>query len=124
MEPEFRTWLAEQLAAGTEFLLAEIVDYELRRELLRAGKLRSVQRLDGLKAHWRYLPITTDVMLDAAALWAAARRQGLPTAATASLDVDVILAAQARKANAAVATTNVKHLGRFVDANVWQDIKE
>lgn len=123
MAPEFRDWLAEHIVGRTEIFLAEIVDYELRRELLRAGKTRSIQRLDGLKMHWRYLPITTDVMLDAAALWAAARQRGLPTAASTSLDIDVILAAQARRADAIVTTTNVAHMERFVEAKLWQDLQ-
>jgi hypothetical protein len=48
-----------------------------------------------LKAALRYLPITTEVMLQAAAFWAQMRRQGQPTAIDAALDGDVILAAQA-----------------------------
>jgi hypothetical protein len=64
----------------------------------------------------------------AADLWAAARRGGTPTAHPKSLDVDVILAAQiqlyerATNASVILATTNVRHLGQFVDARPWQDI--
>lgn len=35
-------WLADLIAAGTQVVIPEIVDYELRRELLRAGKNASV----------------------------------------------------------------------------------
>jgi hypothetical protein len=40
-------WTSQCLTAGHRLYIAEIVDYELRRELLRAGKTRSVTRLDG-----------------------------------------------------------------------------
>jgi hypothetical protein len=42
-----------------------------------------------------------------------------------TLDADVILAAQARRMDAAevvVATTNVQHLSRLVDAKLWRDV--
>ena len=64
----------------------------------------------------------------AASFWAEARRQGQPTASDESLDADVILAAQATTLNedtdegVVVATTNPRHLSRFVAASHWQDI--
>jgi predicted nucleic acid-binding protein len=62
-------------------------------------------------------------MLKAAELWAMARRVGQPTADPNELDCDVILAAQALSVNAIVATENVKHLARFVDASHWKDLR-
>ncbi|MCL1463350.1 hypothetical protein [Argonema galeatum] len=68
------------------------------------------------------------MMLKAAEFWATARRTGMPTADPKALDGDVILAAQATviAVNDAVivATTNVGHLSRFVDAREWRDIDE
>jgi hypothetical protein len=71
------------------------------------------------------LPITTEVMLLAAQLWAEARRAGTPTADPKALDGDVVLSAQAKleelKGNEViVATTNIKHLLQFVDAREWR----
>jgi hypothetical protein len=74
--------------------LPEIADYELRRELLRMKSSESIKRLDGLKTRLRYAPIVTEAMLSAAALWAAARSAGRPTADEKALDADAILAAQ------------------------------
>jgi toxin FitB len=50
-----------------------------------------------------------------------------PTAPDPALDADVILAAQATEVeqtgrSVAVATTNPRHLSRFVDARFWQEI--
>ncbi len=106
----------------------EIADYEVRRELLRADKKLGIARLDDLCASLTYLPLTTPVMRDAAGLWADARNAGRPTAHPYALDGDVILAAQARSAQAAygretvVVTTNVEHLSRYIDARLWSDI--
>jgi predicted nucleic acid-binding protein len=107
----------------------EIVDYELRRELLRSQKTASIARLDRFVAHptVTFLPITSTAMKLAAQLWARARQQGVPTADPQALDVDVILAAQVLAAGIppadfTVATSNVSHLSRFVPAGVWSAI--
>ncbi len=108
-------------------VLPEIIDYEVRRELLRVNKVKSIRRLDELKSELVYLPITTEVMLKAAEMWAQVRQQGKPTADNKALDGDVILAAQAilidsEKYRSIVATSNPKHLSLFVDTRNWQDI--
>jgi len=63
-----------------------MIDYEVRRELLRAGKLRGLRRLDVLKGTLYYQPLTTETMLTAAECWAEVRQQGRPTAATDALE--------------------------------------
>lgn len=75
-----------------------MADYEVRRELLRAGRLRSVERLDELAAELDYLPLDTASMRRAAEFWALARNLGTPTADPREIDADVILAAQAEAA--------------------------
>jgi predicted nucleic acid-binding protein len=95
--------------------------------LLRVNKIKSIRRLDDLKFALIYLPITTEVMLKAAQMWAQVRQQGKPTADDKALDGDVILAAQAiligsEEYPVIVATSNPKHLSLFVDARDWQDI--
>lgn len=120
-----KQWLWSSLAAGARVVVPEITDYEVRRELLRAGKVKSVARLDALAATTEYLPLTTAAMRKAAELWARARQKGQPTAGDDTIDVDVILAAQALTLGAGavvIATTNVSHLARFVPAELWQNI--
>ncbi|MDO8631064.1 MAG: hypothetical protein Q7R41_11290 [Phycisphaerales bacterium] len=113
-------WFLSVLDSDCVVFLPEIADYEVRRELIRAGKTRSVRRLDQVKEMLDYLPIDTRTMLQAATLWAEARRRGKPTADPKDLDGDVILAAQARLANAIVATNNIGHLDQFVDTREWR----
>jgi predicted nucleic acid-binding protein len=109
-------------------VVPEIADFEVRRELLRIGRKRSVQRLDQLKLNLVYAPITTTIMLLAAEYWAEARLKGQPTAPDLGLDADVIVAAQTTALEedfglpAVVATTNTAHLSRFVDARHWSAI--
>ncbi len=126
---EAALWLRRLLAAGVPVHVPEISDYEVRRELLRAGRTRSVTRLDRLAEDLGYLPLTTEAIRLAARFWADARKQGRPTASDESLDADVILAAQAAMLaeeegvdRVVVATTNVGHLSRFVTAEAWQEI--
>ena len=125
--PEFDAWFVARLRGGFGFLVPEIADYEVRRELLRLGSRRGVRRLDDAGRILGYLPLPTGVMRHAAELWAEARRSGRPTASAHALDADVILAAQAIALTGAgravvVATTNAKHLARFVDARPWSEI--
>ena len=120
-------WSQACLGAGHSIYVPEIVDYELRRELMRAGKSASIAELDGLKNALVYVPLTTACMLRAAELWALARNSGIPTADPKRLDIDVILAAQALTisvphADIVVATSNVGHLSRFVNAQEWSSI--
>jgi len=122
-----KEWLDELPVKGYEVILPEIADYEVRRELLRAGKTSGIKRLDQLKQAITYLPITTSAMLLAASFWAEVRKTGKPTADPKSLDGDVILAAQAKVEElydhqVIIATTNVKHLSLLVDAREWQMI--
>ncbi len=125
---ECKLWFNSLEPKGYTVVLPEIADYEVRRELLRAGKVVGIRRLDQLKATISYRPITTEVMLKAAELWAEARRRGRPTADPKALDGDVILAAQATLVaeegnEVIVATTNVGHLSQFVDAREWRLIQ-
>src|SRR5438105_2698125 len=99
---EITLWLERILTAGIEVIIPEIADYEVRRNLLLTGLLKSVERLDQLKNTLIYLPLNTQVMLKAAELWAEARKAGQPTADPQALDGDVILAAQALEAGAIV----------------------
>jgi hypothetical protein len=122
-----KNWLAHLAYKGVEVVIPEIADYEVRRELLRAGKERGLGRLDALKGMLGYAPITTPVMLKAAQFWASARKMGRQSADDASLDADMVLAAQAAAlvragGETVIATTNVRHLAVFSPARIWRDI--
>ena len=124
------TWAAEMERAGHKFIVPSIADYEVRRELERAGKSTGLLLLD----QWnnsepdRYLPLTDRALRLASKLWAQARRQGKPTADPKELDGDVLIAAQALDtgipfSDFVIATVNVGHLSVFAPAMLWSDIK-
>ena len=124
---ECKLWFNTLPQRNYTVMLPEITDYEVRRELLRIGKIKSIRRLDRLKLQIPYLPLTTETMLLAAQLWAEARLRGRPTAEPSALDGDVILAAQAillenERYEVVIATTNVGHLSQFIDAQEWRAI--
>ncbi len=126
---ECRNWLEGHLDAGTRAIVPEIVHYEIRRELIRLGKAKSLAALEVFceSEDDRFLPLNSKALRLAAELWADARRHGAPTADRHALDVDVILAAQIlayglKSADFIVATANVAHLARFVPAELWSNI--
>ena len=118
-------WVENAIRAGAEVIVPEIADYEVRRELIRARRKAGLVRLDACIGQVEFLPIETVATRRAAAFWAEARQQGRPTAPDLALDGDLILAAQAPtldRPDVVIATTNPKHLSRFVAAELWIDI--
>jgi predicted nucleic acid-binding protein len=109
-------------AAGNQIIVSELADYEVRRELIRAGKAQGIRRLDAFQRTLSMCPVSSSVLRTAAAIWAEARSRGKPTAHPKSLDADVIIAAQAEQLGAVLATSNVKHFADFVDAREWREI--
>ncbi len=117
------------VAAGTEVLIPAIADYEVRRELVRLGASAKLRNLDGLRARLTYLGVTAAAWDRAAEFWVLVRAAGLPTSHPQALDADAIQAGQAATAVGPgdvviIATTNVRHLGRFpgIDAHPWTTI--
>lgn len=122
-----RLWMENLLMRNISVYVPEVADYEVRRELIRAGKASSIMRLNNLKLLADYLPITTEAMLLASDMWAKARNMGIPTADSRALDADVVLVAQALSAglpasDIIVASVNVRHIARFVASDVWANI--
>ena len=120
-------WAANCLATGHHLYLPEVIDYEIRRELVRAKKTAGISKLNAFKGTLRYLPLTTDTMLLAADLWARSGQSGKPTGDPKKIDIDIILSAQALSlrvpvSDIIIATTNVGHLSLFVPADLWSNI--
>ena len=120
-------WYIQATANGAIVAIPEIADYEVDG-LISKGATDGVERLDKLHAELGYyIPISTAAMRRAAELWADARKKGIGTAGEKEIDADVILAAQAREFaglndSLTVATYNVRHLSRYLDARHWNAI--
>ena len=121
-------WVERLVRYRHTVCLPEICDYETRRDAIRRNAKDALAQLDNMAITLLYMPLTTEVMHRAAWLWAEARSHGLPTADRKSLDADVILAAQAQLLaevtgeRVVVATDNIRHLARFVEARSGQEI--
>jgi len=118
---DVRAWLAHAVAHH-EVLISEVVDYELRRELLRIDSHRSLNRLDELTRELTYVSMATSTWRAAAKLWATLRRRGKTTAAPNALDGDVLIAAQALAEGACVVTPNLRHFEAIAPALAWRDV--
>jgi predicted nucleic acid-binding protein len=115
--------MLDRSEAEDQIAIAEICDYEARRELIRRGATRQIENLDQIVSASIYVPLDTGTMRDAAAIWAQLRRRGQPTAPDEALDGDVILGAQAkRRGSHLVATENLRHLHRICNAIDWQKL--
>jgi predicted nucleic acid-binding protein len=128
-----KEWLYRLLSRSVYVVTSDICDYEVRRNLVLTSlsnpKLLGLDSLDVLQNVIDFLPLTKSVMREAAQLWAEARTQGIPTADAKNIDADVIIAAQWKLLKEehpgryiVVATTNIKHLQRFTEAEDWQNI--
>lgn len=109
---------------GTEFVVPEVVDYELRRKLLhlsqyasdptkRAASRKALMRLDKIGVILGRAAVTEPVAREAAQLWAEARGEGRATGHELSLDIDVLVASHCRLEQAEVLTLNKRHLERY-----------
>jgi predicted nucleic acid-binding protein len=120
-------WIEALLQNGKRVIVPAIADYEIRRELLRAGKSAGLKRLDNFCALLEFRPLEPAELVHAAQLWATLRQTGKATSHDHALDGDVILAAQALSlglpdSEFIVATTNVAHLSLMVPADLWKNI--
>ncbi len=123
-------WFYYLLSRSAKVITSSICNYEVKRELIRRKKVQEIKNLNQLKTLIDFLPVDEPTLELAAELWAEARNKGMPTADDMSLDADVIICAQYQLLAAdnpgryvVIATTNIKHLSRFTEAEQWQNIE-
>jgi predicted nucleic acid-binding protein len=107
-------------------VVPEIIDYEIRRNLLLTAQRQKAWATDALSlldemVSFGYEKLKTETFRLAAQIWADSRLRHQPRAPEAALDIDVILAAQARGANGLVVTENLRH---FRDIAELFDLQE
>ena len=123
-----RQWLADWETAGAKIIVPAITYYEELRELERRRATAKIVRFKQFCFQpGRFVPLTTAHLELAAQLWGQARNRGIPTASNADLDGDIILAAQVLALGLApeeyvVATSNVRHLKPFINAEEWSSL--
>ena len=123
-------WIRECELAGCTLFVPAIAYYESLREIERRRATSQRERLRDFvfDVPDRLIPLSTEILEDAASLWGEVRRAGRPTSANASLDADLILVAQIRAlglshSDYVVASSNLGHIGRFVPCEEWTNIQ-
>lgn len=121
---EIETWIANLINAGVDVKVASVSEYELRRELIRSGKLESVKRLDEFIEAFGYVECSRSIWQSAAQTWADARNSYAKGSKDEKLDADKILCGHALEHcdKCIVATENLKHFTPHVCAKPWRDI--
>jgi predicted nucleic acid-binding protein len=127
-----KSWFDKMLIRGN-VVSSKICDYEVRRGLLLAQKqglvAEGITILNDLYQLINFLPVTDRILDLAADIWATARASGQPTAGDRNLDADMIICATWQNLASSypgqevvIVTTNIRHLSRFANAVVWQDL--
>ena len=96
------------LAEYRQLTISIITRYEVLRGLKAKGASRQVQTFDLFCETCRVLPITDDVVVTAADIYADLRARGEPIG-----DADILIAASALAHGCGVASQNVGHFGRI-----------
>jgi predicted nucleic acid-binding protein len=124
--PDTLKWLNFVKNQKISLRVAEIIDYELRRNLILEGLQKSINKLNQFKQKKQFIFITSESLLEASEIWAKLRVDAKATADIKNIDVDVILAAQAfsQKPNfeeIIIVTTNASDISRFtyLGIQVW-----
>jgi predicted nucleic acid-binding protein len=95
-------------SGGADLLLCPVVDYEIRRGLLKRGAQGALRSFEAIRSGLVYEPFDEATWRQAAELWAASRRLGQPIP-----DADLLIAAQALQLEATLATDNQKRFEVF-----------
>ena len=63
---EIVSWFFSHLRQGNQIIVSELADYEVRRELIRAGKTQGIRRLDAFQRTLSMCPVSSSVLRRAA----------------------------------------------------------
>jgi predicted nucleic acid-binding protein len=127
-----KSWF-ERVLIRANVVSSKICDYEVRRGLILAQKQGLVADglpiLDELHQLIDFLTVEDQILDLASEIWATARANGQPTAGDRNLDADTIICATWKDLaerypgqEVIIVTTNVRHLSRFANAVIWQDL--
>jgi predicted nucleic acid-binding protein len=132
---ECKRWYETLLVRGARIVTSEICAYEKKRGLLKQSlkqgrNVGGLQKLEELRNGIEFLPVTKEVLDEAAQVWAEAMYQNQPMTQPSRLDADAIICAHWRlldKDNpgraVVIATTNLRDLNRFTVAAMWSNIR-
>lgn len=133
---EFLAWAEDAPVRGTELIVADVIWFEVRRNLVLKAELGRKQagdqlaKFDAFCAGVEPASVYPADWARACDFWSLARKGRRPTGDDRALDADAILAAMAFNLESmghrvVIATTNLKDFRRFpgVEADLWRDIR-
>jgi predicted nucleic acid-binding protein len=94
----------EAATAGAEFVLSDVVHFQITRYLKLKGATRIERFYSRLTSGWKLAALEWADWDTAADLWASRHRQGSPIQ-----DADLLIAVMALKAGATLVTNNTRH---------------
>lgn len=129
-----QNWFELLLVRGAFFTSSELCFYEVKRSLILAQnegkKVLGIEKLEELRKFIDVLIIDKPVIDIASEVWADSQLKGLPNVKQSSLDIDTIIVAhftilvnEFKGQYVVIATENIKHLEKFAEAQIWQNIK-
>lgn len=98
-DPHVTERLRTELAANAKILISAVVYYEIKRGLLKRDALRQLAAFEEMARNLEWVDVNRSHWEAAAALWAECQKSGAPTN-----DADLLLAVQARYAQAVIVT--------------------
>jgi len=98
-DPAVNEHLRARVNENARILFSVLVYYEIKRGLLRRDTRHRLAVFEELVRHWEWLDVERHHWDAAAALWAKCRNGGIAVS-----DIDLLLAVQARHANAILVT--------------------
>jgi len=105
--------LQSALEENSTILISPVVFYEIMRGLYHKNVPEQIKALEKLVSDFNWCDFSRDTWDTGAKLWAKCRKEGKPTAGSnlfdKSIDVDVLIAAQAQEQEAVVVTKNIVH---------------
>lgn len=100
-DPHVAGRLRAGLAANARILISAVVYYEIKRGLLKRDAMRQLAAFEEMVSKFEWLDVERAHWEAAAALWTECQKAGMP-----ANDADLLLAVQARQAQAVLVTND------------------
>lgn len=127
-------WLYNKIVKGCTILTSQICKYEVKRSLLlcqeqKPSQVSGIQKLAELENLIDFIDVKPPDIETACQLWVQSIVEGIQVAPMMDVNFDIIICAQFKRLELenpgreiVIATTNLRHLQRFVKADLWENL--
>lgn len=126
LRKDVKTWFARHMALGAGFYLPTLVEYAARTHFHARKFSDALAELDAISEHSVIVPTTAADIKQALALRTRNRRisQKSKPYSYSQIDIVHLIAAQAIRLNAVVATSGNSRINQLVDARHWRTLAQ